>query len=80
MLASSRVPSPTKPHRAVADSAPSSFPHEEERIGFFMVRLFAGARASGGALSGEVEWMGIGDKREFRGPEELARIIDEWSR
>jgi hypothetical protein len=80
MLASSRVPSPTKPHRAVADSAPAPYAREEERVGFFMVRLFADRDSTRGTLRGEVEWMGIGDKREFTGPEELARIIDEWSR
>ena len=47
MLASSRVPSPTKPHRPVADGTPSHFPHDEERVGFFMVRLFTGERAGG---------------------------------
>jgi hypothetical protein len=80
MLASSRLPSPTKPHRAVADSAPTPHAREDERVGFFMVRLFANQDSASGALRGEVEWMGIGDKREFDGPEELARIIDEWSR
>ncbi len=51
-----------------------------DRLGYFMVKIRRSGADPGGDISGVVERLGSGEKREFRSCDELARVVDEWSR
>ncbi len=64
------------PQQRPADAALSAV----DRLGYFMVKIRRSGADPGGDISGVVERLGSGEKREFRSCDELARVVDEWSR
>jgi len=57
------------------------FPDGQRRssnwLGYFMVKV---RRSGVEGWGGVVEQLGTGEKREFKSGEELARVVEEWSR
>ena len=47
--------------------------------GYFIVRVRRISGASAGEVSGVVERLGTGEKREFRSSAELAQVVTEWA-
>jgi hypothetical protein len=56
-----------------ADSGP-------HRLGYFIVRVKSPATHGSGECAGLVERLSTGEKRTFRTSDELARVVEEWSR
>jgi hypothetical protein len=50
------------------------------RLGYFIVRVRSSATHGSGECAGLVERLSTGEKRTFRTSEELARVVEEWSR
>jgi hypothetical protein len=50
------------------------------RLGYFIVRVRRSVTPGSGEFTGVVERLGSGEKREFRTSDELARVVEEWSR
>jgi hypothetical protein len=46
--------------------------------GYFIVRVRRISGAAFGDVSGVVERLGTGEKREFRSSSELAQVVAEW--
>ena len=51
-----------------------------ERLGYFLVRVRRPATGGAGEFAGLVERLGTGEKRAFQTGDELARVVEEWSR
>jgi hypothetical protein len=49
------------------------------RLGYFIVRVRSATHGSG-EFAGLVERLATGEKRAFRTSDELARVVEEWSR
>ena len=49
-------------------------------LGYFVVRVRRASTAEAGQISGIVERIGSGEKRQFASSEELGRVVEEWSR
>jgi hypothetical protein len=47
--------------------------------GYFIVRVRRISGAALGDVSGVVERLGTGEKREFRSSTELAQVVAEWA-
>ena len=47
--------------------------------GYFIVRVRRISGAALGDVSGVVERLGTGEKREFRSSSELAQVVAEWA-
>ncbi len=47
--------------------------------GYFIVRVRRVSGASHGDVTGVVERLGTGEKREFRSSTELAQVVAEWA-
>ncbi|MEP6573167.1 MAG: hypothetical protein ABJD11_10750 [Gemmatimonadota bacterium] len=59
--------------------APSR-PGSPDLPGYFVVRVRRTSGTLAGEVSGVVERLGSGEKREFQSSQELARVVEEWSR
>ena len=59
---------------------PESPPEAAHRVGYYMVKVRRSVVDPIGGLAGVVERLGSGEKRKFRSCDELARVVDEWSR
>jgi hypothetical protein len=51
-----------------------------QRLGYFIVRVRGPATLGAGDCAGVVERLSTGEKRVFRTSDELARVVEEWSR
>jgi len=51
-----------------------------DRLDYFMVKIRRSASHPSGEFAGVVERLGSGEKREFKNCDELARVVDEWTR
>lgn len=50
------------------------------RLGYFIVRVRRSATHGAEECAGVVERLSTGEKRTFRTSDELARVVEEWSR
>jgi hypothetical protein len=50
------------------------------RLGYFIVRVRSSATRGSQECAGLVERLSTGEKRAFRTSDELARVVEEWSR